>query len=69
MRKILNKQWKANGGIIFPGYKLVFDVKSKRNNIKTTNKQPKFIGDYIETDLICTVKGVIEQPCAVFNGL
>ncbi|KAI8049307.1 hypothetical protein BDF21DRAFT_351465, partial [Thamnidium elegans] len=58
-----------NGGIISPGYKLVFDVKSKRDNIKTTNKQPKFIENYIEADLICIVKDVIEQSCTVFNGL
>ncbi|CAO3690665.1 unnamed protein product [Rhizopus stolonifer] len=64
-----NKQWKVNGGTVLPGYKLAFEVKSKRDNVKITDEQSRFIKDYVKAHPTYIVKDVNGKLCTDFDGL
>ncbi|KAG1255818.1 hypothetical protein G6F68_010076 [Rhizopus microsporus] len=69
MGYIFNKEWKANGRTVSPGYKLAYEVKIRGNNVKITEERSQFIEDYIEKSCTCIVKDVRELLCATFEGL
>ncbi|RCH81636.1 hypothetical protein CU098_005400, partial [Rhizopus stolonifer] len=64
-----NKQRKENEGTVLPSYKLASEVKTKRNNVKTTDDQSEFIEDYVEAHPTCIVKDIMEQLSAKFGDL
>lgn len=63
-----NKEWKANGGTVLPGYKLKSEVKRKGNNVKITDEHFKFIESYLEENLTCILKDIAEQLKDAFGG-
>lgn len=63
-----NKEWKANGGTVLPGYKLASEVKRKGNNVNNMEEHSQFIEKYIEKHPTCAVKDATEHLRDAFEG-
>ncbi|CAO3649063.1 unnamed protein product [Mucor hiemalis] len=56
-----NKEWKANGGTVSPGYKLASEVKRKGNNINIMKEDSEVIKKIVEEHSTCIVRDVTEH--------
>ncbi|CEP18228.1 hypothetical protein [Parasitella parasitica] len=63
-----NDQWGKNGGTILPGYKPVFEVKRKGNNVKLTEENSQYLNEFVEKHPTCIVKDATESLCETFHG-
>ncbi|KAG0750197.1 hypothetical protein G6F57_010982 [Rhizopus arrhizus] len=60
---------KKNGETILSGYKPVFKVKRKGNNVKLTEEHSQYLNEFVEKHPTCIVKDATESLYDTFHGL